>query len=188
LQKAANQDTWACDGDNFYILNEKSLSKVGKNERTARLLDTNEDIGYEKATMCYLNKKLWVRGNLDTPLCIFDPETLELDKKSTDEIKMGDKDKEITMAYMDAPDPKTGRFLNRSPLMTDGTNFYLISIRKHIKSEGSEEDEEGLPTALVLECFSATNFKHIKSTTLLKNDFLDIFIPKEMRGKEVSDY
>jgi len=47
LQNAANQDIWACDGDNFYILNQKSLSKVGKKERTARLLDTNEDIGHE---------------------------------------------------------------------------------------------------------------------------------------------
>lgn len=139
--------------------------------------------------MCFLNNKLWVRTKLDTPLCIYDPETLELDKSSTDEINMGDKDEEITMAYMDAADPKTGRFLNRSPLMTDGTNFYVISLRKHIKSDASEEDEEGLPIALVLECFSATNFKHIKSTTLLKNESQDIFISKEMRGKDkVEDY
>jgi len=139
--------------------------------------------------MCYLNKKLWVRAKLDTPLCIFDPETLVLDKKATEEIKIGDKEKEITMAYMDAADPKTGRFLNRSPIMTDGTNFYLISLKKHVKSEGAEEDEEGLPTALVVECFSSTDFKHIKSTTLFKNESLDIFISKEMKGKDkVEDY
>lgn len=47
LTAPALKDIWACDDDNFYILNEKSLSRVGKKERTARLLDTNEDIGHE---------------------------------------------------------------------------------------------------------------------------------------------
>ncbi len=165
------------------------MFKVGKKERTIKLLDTNEDIGHEKSTMCYLNKKLWVRVKLDTPLCIFDPETLVFDKKATEEIKIGDSEKEVTMAWMDAVDPKTGRFLNRSPIMTDGYNFYLISLKKHIKSEGTEEDEEGLPTALVVECYSAADFKHVKSTTLFKNESLDIFIPSAMRSKEkIEDY
>lgn len=47
LQTEGQKDIWACDGDNFYVLNEKSLYKVGRKERTARLLITNDDIGQE---------------------------------------------------------------------------------------------------------------------------------------------
>lgn len=75
------------------------------------------------------------------------------------------------MSWMDKPDSKTGRFLSRSPIFSDGTNLYLVSLQRTTRLEDDQDSDEQTSIHVVVECFDSTNFKHIKSTTLYKNEF-----------------
>jgi len=85
------------------------------------------------------------------------------------------------MHIQEKADSKTGRLLGASPLFTDGNSLYLVSQKKYIKPIDADEDHQSLSTALVIEQFGSSDFKHIRSVTLYKNSQLDYFVNKHLQ-------
>jgi hypothetical protein len=101
---------------------------------------------------------------------VFDALTLKYDKEATEAIKPSEVENEITMALMEKEDKKTGRKLSAGPFFTDGTYLYVVSQKKHIRQAEEDEDAPLLPTACVVEQYCPKEFKHLKSTILMKNE------------------
>jgi hypothetical protein len=82
------------------------------------------------------------------------------------------------MKFMDSHDAKTGRKMGNGPIFTDGTYLYIVSQKKHIKAEDADEDAPAVPTALVIEQYCTKEWKHLKSTTLFKNEHSEVYSDK----------
>lgn len=59
-------------------------------------------------------------------------------------------------------------------------HLYLVSQKKYIAPVDADEDHQSLPTAIVVEQYSSTDFKHIRSVTLFKNEQQDYFANKSL--------
>lgn len=70
---------------------------------------------------------------------------------------------------------ETGRYLGKTPLITDGNLLYLISVRNQSKSEKEAQKDEEEPSdfkpRLVCEVYDpAQNFKFLREVTLYKDE------------------
>jgi len=108
--------------------------------------------------------------------------TEAIDKKWVESVEK----KELTMKFMKEADKETGRLLKESPLFSDGTYLYVVSQRKHIKTEDVDEDAPAVPTALVVEQYCPKTWRHLKSTTLFKHVANEIFTDKKQT--DVDEY
>ena len=79
-------------------------------------------------SMVYLNGKLLLRSEHFKPFAVFNPQTLEEEKFET----AFNKD-ELTLEWKE--DAETGRHLTSTPMFTDGTYLYVVSLR-HPKRQG----------------------------------------------------
>ena len=111
----------------------------------------------------------------EKPLIVFDSKTLQIDEKATEAIKFSVEEDAITMSFTEKAHKDTGRLMGDSPLFTDGTHLYVVSQKKHIKPADADEDAVSVPTALVVEKYCPTTWKHLNSTTLYKNEHSEIF-------------
>lgn len=177
LSHLTDVDGWCTDGKSFYTTDDK-LRKfhipVDRND-TIYLEDINDEFDTSlsaKGQICYLNGKLYLRNpsKADAMVLVFDALTLKFDKEATEAIKPSELENEITMALMEKEDKKTGRKLSAGPFFTDGTYLYVVSQKKHIRQAEEDEDAPLLPTACVVEQYCPKEFKHLKSTVLMKNE------------------
>lgn len=137
-------ESWTTDGHHIFAAKEGiqkySLPKA-RNESVFKLGDNSEmeNAPSSESRILWLNGKLIVRDSQseETPIRVFDPKTLQLDKEATEAIDKkwveSEEKKELTMKFMKEADKETGRLLKESPLFSDGTYLYVVSQQKHIK-------------------------------------------------------
>jgi len=144
--------------------------------------DHNTDAGLDDCSSgCYLNGKLLIRKNSESPLLILSADTLKEDKEAMEAIKWSEAEGAITMQFTEEANKETGRAIGMSKIFTDNNFLYLVSTRNYVRPKDADEDTPSLPRATVIEQYTSTDYSFIKSVTLLKNEIKDFWAPKRYR-------
>jgi len=127
-----SSDSWILDGDHIYAkVSGRGLLKIatgtcGKTPGT--VIAVNSELDGDKASMMLFGGKLYMRheGIKPAGFMIIDKETL-LEIKQEPELNFDPKEGQTQSLKWVEKDEKTGRSLEYTPLITDGTNIYVIA-------------------------------------------------------------
>jgi len=146
----------------------------------------------EHTAILHLNGKLYVRAESlkPKPFVVVNPNTLE--EESKEEFALEQEDKNLEWKENE----ETGRSLLYTPIFTDGTFIYVVSMKKAPKKkdenkdgEEAENNDANKPPMLIVECYdpSTPSFKFVKETPLYKNEEYEPFIKKSNSSDFLKD-